>query len=206
MRYVFQAALALFLAAVMLAPQAMAQGSYRIQPGDTLDVTVLEDEALNRQVLVGPDGRISLPLAGTVRAGGQTIEAVEASIADKLAPNFAVKPNIFVALSALAPPPEPGAAAATGDTIDVYVLGQVNTPGRMELEPGTSLLQAIAAAGGVDRFAATKRIQLRRTIAGGQEQMYLFNYRDVERGGRITSSLTLRQGDVIVVPERRLFE
>ena len=204
MRYVFQAALALFLAAVMLAPQAMAQGSYRIQPGDTLDVTVLEDEALNRQVLVGPDGRISLPLAGTVRAGGQTIEAVEASIADRLAPNFAVKPNIFVALSALALPPEPG--AITSNLIDVYVLGQVNTPGRMQLEPGTSLLQAIAAAGGVDRFAATKRIQLRRTIAGGQEQMYLFNYRDVERGGRITSSLTLRQGDVIVVPERRLFE
>ena len=62
-------------------------------------------------------------------------------------------------------------------------------------------------AGGLDRFAATKRIQLRRTDpATGQERLFLFNYKAVERGGTITSMITLREGDVLIVPERRLFE
>ena len=75
------------------------------------------------------------------------------------------------------------------------------------MQPGTTLLQAIALAGGLDRFAATKRIQLRRTDPStGQERLYLFNYNAVERGGAIQSMITLREGDVIIVPERRLFE
>jgi len=73
-----------------------------------------------------------------------------------------------------------------------------------EVEAGTTLLQAIALAGGLDRFAATKRIQLRRTdTSTGQERLYLFNYNAVERGGAIQSMITLREGDVIIVPERQ---
>ena len=60
---------------------------------------------------------------------------------------------------------------------------------------------------GPARFAATKRIQLRRMDpATGQEKLYLFNYKALERGGSIQSMITLREGDVIIVPERRLFE
>ena len=93
------------------------------------------------------------------------------------------------------------------ETFPIYVLGQVDSPGLVEVLPGTTLLQAVALAGGLDRFAATKRIQLRRTDpATGQERLYLFNYKAVERGGAITSMITLREGDVIIVPERRLFE
>jgi polysaccharide export outer membrane protein len=105
MRHLFGAVVALILTSAVLTGPAAAQSTYRIQPGDVLDVTVLEDAALNRQVLVGPDGRISLPLAGTVNAGGQTIETVERNIAQRLASNFAVEPNVFVALQALAPNP-----------------------------------------------------------------------------------------------------
>jgi polysaccharide export outer membrane protein len=91
------------------------------------------------------------------------------------------------------------------NTVDVYALGEFNNPGRFEIEPGTSLLQFIAASGGLTRFAATKRIQLRRQDSSG-ERVYRFNYRAVEQGGRITGQLILRSGDVIVAPERRLFE
>ena len=64
------------------------------------------------------------------------------------------------------------------------MVGQVGDPGLVEVEAGTTLLQAIALAGGLDRFAATKRIQLRRTDPStGQERLYLFNYNAVERGG-----------------------
>lgn len=185
--------------------QAIAQdGNYRIQPGDRLDITVVEDSNLNRTVLVGPDGRISLPLAGTVRAGGQTIEAVERNIAQSLAPNFNDTPNVYVALAALAAPDE---QIDEEELLEIYILGEVNSPGGKQVTPGTTLLQAISLAGGPDRFAATKRIQLRRLDPGtGQERIFLFNYNAVERGAPIQSTLALRDGDVILVPERRLFE
>jgi polysaccharide export outer membrane protein len=187
------------LALLMAAPMAFAQGAgYRIQPGDLLAVTVLEDETLNRQTLVLPDGRISVPLAGAVEAAGQTVEAVERTIADRLASNFAVRPNVFVSVVAVTEEEE---------TFPIYVLGRVGEPGAREVEAGTTLLQAISLAGGFDRFAATKRIQLRRMDPqSGQEQLYVFNYNAVERGAGIEAMITLREGDVVLVPERRLFE
>jgi polysaccharide export outer membrane protein len=188
-----------FMVMLFTAPLALAQvAGYRIQPGDTLAITVLEDETLNRQVLVLPDGRISVPLAGSVTAAGQTVEQLERTIADRLAPNFAVRPNVFVAVTGVQDEVE---------TFNIFVLGRVGQPGVREVEPGTTLLQAIALGGGFDRFAATRRIQLRRTDpATGQERLFVFNYNAVERGGAITSMITLREGDVIIVPERRLFE
>lgn len=186
------------LFAVLTAPFAFAQSAdYRIQPGDTLAITVLEDETLNRETLVLPDGRISVPLAGSIRAGGNTVGSVENTIADRLAANFAVRPSVFVSVTSV---------DEDGLTFPVYILGEVTAPGIQEVESGTTLLQAIALAGGPDRFAATRRIQLRRTDASGQEKLYLFDYRAVERGGSIQSMITLREGDVIIVPERRLFE
>lgn len=184
---------------VLLAPLALAQSAgYRIQSGDILAITVLEDDTLNRQTLVLPDGRVSVPLAGSVQAAGNTVESVERSIADKLASNFAVRPSVFVSVVSV---------DEEDETFPVYILGEVNAPGVQEVEGGTTLLQAISLAGGPARFAATKRIQLRRTdSATGQEKLYLFNYHAVERGGSIQSMITLREGDVIIVPERRLFE
>lgn len=187
------------LAALLAAPLAWAQAlGYRIQPGDVLAISVLEDETLNRQSLVLPDGSISVPLAGTVPAAGRSVQSLESTIADRLAANFAVRPSVFVSVVSV---------SELEETFPIFVLGQVGAPGQVEVEPGTTLLQAIALGGGLDRFAATRRIQLRRTDpATGQERLYIFNYRAVERGGTITSMITLREGDVIIVPERRLFE
>ena len=186
-------------AALLVTPPVLAQSAgYRIQPGDRLQLTVLEDETLNRDLLVTPDGRISVPLAGTIRVSGLTVDTVEGTVADRLASNFAVRPSVFVALTSV-----DQAAGLFG----VFVLGEVANPGRIEIETGTTLLQALALAGGPDRFAATKRIQLRRTDAAtGQERLYLFNYNVVERGAAIPSMIALREGDVVLVPERRLFE
>lgn len=190
-------AFALMLAS-LVSPAFAQNANYRIQPGDSLNVTVLEDDTLNRQVLVLPDGRISVPLAGAVQAAGQTVDSVERMIADRLASNFAVRPSVFVSVTAV--------DEAAGE-FPIYVVGQVTNPGQVDVEPGTTLLQAIALAGGLDRFAATKRIQLRRTDpATGQEKLYIFNYNAVESGGAVQSMIALRQGDVIIVPERRLFE
>ena len=189
--------LAFLLVLPGIAPAFAQSAGYRIQPGDQLAITVLEDDTLNRQLLVLPDGTISVPLAGTVRAGGRSVESVEAAIADQLASNFAVRPSVFVSVVTV---------DETYGTFPIFVMGQVATPGMVEVEPGTTLLQAIALAGGLDRFAATKRIQLRRADSTGQQRLYLFNFKAVERGGAIQSMIALREGDVIIVPERRLFE
>ena len=86
-------------------------------------------------------------------------------------------------------------------------MGEIANPGKFQVEPGTTLLQFLASSGGFTRFAATKRVQLRRRDASsGQEKVYRFNYDAVERGATIVGEIVLRKGDVVVVPERGLFE
>jgi len=94
--------------------------------------------------------------------------------------------------------------AAPARTIDIFILGAANTPGRVEVAPGTTVLQAIAAAGGLSPFAATKRLQLRRIDKSGSEKIYRIDFDAIERGASNTTRLV--DGDVIVVPQRRLFE
>ncbi len=184
----------------LLAITASAQSDYRVRSGDILQLEVLEDSSLNRELLVLPDGRVSVPFVGTVRAGGRTLGQIRATIRDGLAPSFAEPPNVYVGLSFLAEiePREP-------ITIDVYVMGEVTEPGKREIEPGTTILQFLAEMGGFTQFAATKRIQL-RTARTGREQVYTLNYNDVELGAGVGTSTIMADGDVIIVPQRRLFE
>jgi len=197
--------LAALLVLAGFAGAAMAQSDYRIKPGDTLQVEVLEDPNLNRTVLVLPDGSISVPMAGSVRAGGRNVDAVAQMISSRMASNFAVEPTVLVSVAALAPR-EPRREAEP-ELMNVYILGEANEPGRKEVLPGTTLLQFLAEAGGLSRFAAEKRIQLRRVDPdSGQERVYPFNYRTMGGSDSISGTTVLAPGDVIFVPERRLFE
>jgi len=199
-----------FLTAVLFligsASISMAQDIYRIKPGDTLQVEVLEDPSLNRNVLVLPDGSISFPMAGTVRAGGRSVDVVASTLSEEMTGNFAVAPTVLVSVAALAPRDAPRAAAGP-ELMNIYIVGEANTPGRKEVLPGTTLLQFLAEAGGLSRFAAEKRIQLRRVDPrSNQETVYRFNYRTMGGSDSISGTTVLAPGDVIVVPERRLFE
>ena len=200
--------LTLSLASLVLftAGYATAQG-YNVKPGDILRIEVLEDPSLNRTVLVAPDGRISVPSAGTVSAKGQTIESIQQTLTERLTKNFATTPNVFVAIEQLAAPQQSfGSSQASARTISVYVLGEANTPGKLDIEQGTTTLQIFAVMGGFTRFAATKRIQLRRTDpASKEETVYRLNYPAITAGTNGGNAILL-DGDVIVVPQRRLFE
>ena len=195
------------LALLVFAPAAWAQASYQIQPGDVLQVEVLEDPSLNRSALVLPDGSISFPLIGTLEAGGRTVEDVRGALVQELGPNFAAPPTVFVSVASLAQPEAEALLPTEKPSISVYGIGELAAPGKHEVEPGTTLLQFLAESGGFSRFAATKRVQLRRTDpVSGREQVYQFNYEAVERGSRRIGEIILTDGDVVVVPERRLFE
>ena len=188
-----------FVLSVMSGLPAIAQSSYRIQPGDVLEIEVLEDESLEREVLVRPDGRITMPLAGTLSVSGRSVEQVRSDLTNLLAPNFAAPPNVFVSLGSVAESTDP-------DPILVYAVGEAGEPGRYEVPPGTTLLQFFAEMGGFSRFAATKRILLRRADRAGNERVFKFNYDAILEGTGQGGATRLVNGDVIVVPQRRLFE
>ena len=196
--------LLLVLLSIFVATAAAAQGTnYKIRPGDTLGLEVLEDSSLNRQLLVLPDGTISVPLAGTIKASGLTVGQLKSAITQGLASNFVSKPTVYVSVQSLAK----RAPTSTGRTISVFLLGEVTKPGEQKVAAGTTVLQFLAQSGGFTRFAAKKRLQLRRTDRNGKVQVYTINYRNIERGRDVQiASTVLQSGDVIVVPERGLFE
>jgi polysaccharide export outer membrane protein len=192
---------------LLLSTAGHAQDSYLIRPGDSLRIEVLEDETLNRTTLVAPDGRITLPLAGSIKASGRGVEQVQADLATRLTSNFAAKPNVFVSLERLAEKTPSRGGNATGRTIDVYVVGEAAKSGKLAVSQRTTLLQLFSEMGGFSKFAATKRIQLRRTDPKTRaEKVYMFNYDAIERGENNGGNTRLMDGDVILVPQRKLFE
>lgn len=203
MKKLFAAALAVMTVLAVQVGTVSAQGMYDIRTGDTLRIEVIEDDTLNREVLVAPDGRISFPLAGNIRAAGRTLGQVQTQLTSALSDDFENRPTVFVSVASLAEREEAPAVveAPEPEMLDVYVLGEVGSPGRIEVKPGTTVLQVFSMAGGFSDFAATKRIQLRR-----QDQAYPLNYELIEAGRSPNGSVPVAEGDTFIVPTRRLFE
>lgn len=198
--------LGLIMVGVALQGDALAQ-SYRVRPGDTLDVIVYQDPKLNRQVVVAPDGRISMPLAGHLRAGGLTLEAIENSLKSRLQSQFTGDVDLTVTLLSSKEKPIPPLPPPPPPPIDpsVYVTGEVSKPGQYFFKTRTNVLQAIALAGGLGPFAAESRIKIRRK-EGGAETLYEFDYEAFTSGEDLSGNIMLRSGDVVIVPEKGLFE
>ncbi len=198
-------ALAILSAVLLMAGPAPAQDSYQVQPGDRLSITVLEDQNLNTSALVRPDGRITLPIAGSIVVAGRSPEQITAIVRDRLAGGFNVPPTVNVALIGLAPPSLDDVPIE--DPESVFIFSEVRSPGRLPLDVPLTVLQAIAQAGGLDRFAKGESIQIRRVDpATSQETIYSFNFEEVEAGRTLATNITLVNGDVIYIPERGLFD
>lgn len=209
MRHIVSFFAVMLTALLSLSGMAAAQsgGNYLINPGDTLQIEVVEDPDLNRSVLVTPDGRISFPFAGTVPAAGRTLGQVERALSTAMSDDFAAAPTVFASVGSIPQEEMTGEAAIEEATIDIYILGEVAAPGPKAAPPGVTVLQALSLAGGVTRFAATKRVQLRRRDPStGREYVYPIDYKAITDGARLEGNVTLGEGDVILVPERRLFE
>jgi polysaccharide biosynthesis/export protein len=176
---------------------AVAQ-SAQLQPGDVISISVYQDPKLDRSVLIGPTGMISFPLIGQVKAGGLTPAALEGVLKARLKGKFAEEPDITVSLAA---------AKTLEEDLKprVYITGEVLRPGFFVMRTKLDVLQAIAMAGGFSPFAAKQRIQVRRQIAG-IESTFVFNYNDFFSGTYVEDNIRLRPGDVIIVPEKGLFE
>ncbi|MEM6639992.1 MAG: polysaccharide biosynthesis/export family protein [Pseudomonadota bacterium] len=165
---------------------AQDSADYRINPGDVLQVSVWNEEELNREVLVRPDGGISFPLAGDIAAAGRTAEQIQEAISARLDTYI---PDAVVTVAAL---------AVNGNKI--YVLGKVARPGEYVMNSGLDVMQALAIAGGVTSFAAENKIRILRRGPSGQQQALPFRYGEVKEGKDLESNILLSSGDVVVVP------
>jgi polysaccharide export outer membrane protein len=180
----------------------LTSASAQLQPlhaGDSISITVWQDPKLDRRLVIGPDGMISFPLAGHIKAGGMTTVALENALKSRLQKNYSGELDITVTLAEVDKEAEAEAKPR------FYVTGEVSRPGPYLLTQSTNVVQAIAQAGGLGIFAAKQRIQIHRKIQGA-DSIYTFNYNAYEAGQAPTDNINLRAGDIVIVPERGLFE
>ena len=158
---------------------------YRIGPGDQLGIEVWKDPALTRAVIVLPDGKISFPLIGEIVAGGKTVAGLKKEIEGRLAPYIQ---NLVLTVE-----------VRQINSMQVYVLGRVNTPGRVILTGNVDVLQALAIAGGPNSFANRSNIRIFRQERG-RTLVIPFDYDDVTAGKKLETNILLHRGDVVFVP------
>jgi polysaccharide export outer membrane protein len=164
---------------------ATATFDYKINPGDIISISVWRESDLQREVLIRPDGKFSFPLAGDINAKGKSVEQVRELLTTKLSRYI---PDLVVSVSVL---------AINGNK--VYVIGQVNRPGDISVNPNIDIMQALSIAGGANPFAQLNDITILRRTENGLISIP-FRYGDIEKGKRLEQNIVLKAGDVVVVP------
>ncbi len=165
--------------------QATAEPDYRIGPGDVLNIEVWKDTALTRLVTVLPDGKVAYPMVGEIIAAGKTVSQMKTEVEKRL--SFFVKDAVITV------------EVRQVNSLQIYVLGHVKTPGRMILISNIDVLQALASAGGPDQFAKVSRIRIFRR-EGGKAVLFPFDYYEVTAGKNLESNILLQRGDLVLVP------
>ena len=177
--------LLLFAHSSLMAQDSSPVVDYLIGPGDILNISVWKDEALTRQCVVLPDGKIAFPLIGQIPAAGRTVADISKELEQKLA-RFVPGVDLNVAVHQV-------------NSLIVYVIGRVNSPGRFVLNTDVNVLQALAMAGGLNPFAKRGDIKIFRDAGGGTKVLF-FDYDQVADGKDPRQNIKLKRGDVIVVP------
>ena len=170
-----------------------------LRPGDRIQISVWQDPKLDRTVIVGPDGMISFPLAGHIKASGKTPQALEDVLRGRLQKNYSGQLDVTVSLADVNKDEEAESKPR------VYITGEVLRPGPYVVKPPINVMQAIALAGGLGPFAAKQRIQLHRKI-NGVDSIFIFNFNAYVAATDTADNINLKSGDIIIVPERGLFE
>ncbi len=158
---------------------------YRIGPEDVLEISVWKEEALQREVLVRPDGGISFPLAGDLLAAGKTVRELQAEITEKIR-KYIPEPVVTVSVATVA-------------GYRVYVLGQVNNPGQFVVGRYVDVMQALTLAGGLTPYASGNKIKILRR-ENDKEIVLPFKYSAVKKGKALEQNIMLKRDDVVVVP------
>lgn len=163
-------------------PAVVDMPLYVLGANDVIGVTVFGEQSVPGTYSIGPDGRISVPLIGNFTVIGLTIPQLKDLITEKLSA-FMIDPVVNVQL-------------LRNNSKKYTMIGGVGKPGPYPLLQETTVLDALAGAGGFHEFANEKDIIIRR----GTKEFH-FNYKDVIKGKHLDKNITLQDGDIIVVKE-----
>ena len=154
---------------------------YQIGPEDLLYIRVWREPDFTLPVAVRPDGKITMPLIGELRAAGQSPLQLTASL-KQLLTQYLNNPDVSVFVTEVR-------------SKKFYIDGEMNRPGSFALVTPTSVLEALSRGGGFREFANTKKIRVLR----GSDVLY-FNYKDVTKGKHLDQNIAVENGDHIIVP------
>jgi len=158
---------------------------YTIGEQDVLDIDVWREKELSGQVVVRPDGKITVPLVNEIYVIGMTPLQLQTMLMDKLQP-FVTAPQVTVAVHEI-------------NSRKVYLMGEVAHEGVFHINSTTTVSQIIAEAGGLHPYAKRSKIYILRNVDGKQVR-FPFNYDAVIKGKGNSQDLVLKPGDKIVVP------
>jgi polysaccharide biosynthesis/export protein len=173
------------LATLGAAQDGTAPADYVIGPDDVLQVLFWHEKEMSGEVIVRPDGRISIPLLNDVAAAGLTPDQLRARIVE-LAAKYLEDPTATVVVKEI-------------NSRKVFITGSVEKPGTYPLTGRTTVLQLIATAGGLKEYAKRGDITVLRTVAG-REQRLPFDYDRVVEGKTVRQNVELKPGDTVVIP------
>lgn len=167
-------------------PAAAASKEYRIGINDVLTINVWHEPDLSRNVTVRPDGNISIPLIGDVRAEGKTPVGLEAELSSDLA-RYIKDPELTVIVAEIR-------------SRRVNIIGQVTHPGTFALTQQMGVLDIIAEAGGLREFAKKKKIYVLRETSAGVRERLKYDYDAVVSARHGARDIILQANDTVVVP------
>ena len=168
-------------------PSAAAQlKDYKIGPGDVLAVLFWREKELSGEVVVRPDGLITLPVLNEVEAAGLTTEELRARVTERAMKFVTQTPIVSIVVRQI-------------NSRSVYITGKVNKPGPYTIYGPMRVLQLIALAGGLAEFADSSKILIVRT-ENDKQTSFLFNYKDVVKKRALAQNIALQPGDTVVVP------
>jgi polysaccharide export outer membrane protein len=160
--------------------------SYVIGNDDHLAISVWKEPDLTRSIPVRSDGKISLPLVGEISAAGRTPLQLELDIANRLK-SYITVPEVTVIVEQI-------------NSKKFNIMGMVGRPGSFPLTLSTTIVDAIAAAGGFRDFAKKKGVYILRQNPDGTQSRLNFNYNDFIKGKNLSQNVKLEPRDTIIVP------
>jgi len=165
---------------------AVKMDNYVIGVGDGLGINVWKEPELSKNVPVRPDGMITLPLIGEIKAAGLTPIQLQDQITASLGKVMS-DPQVVVVVEAV-------------NSMSFNIMGNVLKPGFFPLVRPITILDAIALSGGFRDFAKEKKIYILRTDANGKQEKLHFNYKQVIKGQNMSQNIMVEPRDVIVIP------
>jgi len=160
-------------------------GDYVIGADDSLSIVFWRDKDMSADVVVRPDGKISLPLLNEVQAAGYTPEQLRSMLVEA-ASKYVEEPNATVVVKEIR-------------SRKVFITGNVAKPASYLLTGDMNVMQLIAQAGGLLEYADSKSIVIMRT-ENGKQQHFQMNYNDVIKQKNVAQNINLKPGDTVVVP------